>query len=521
MRPFPFKITYILGLGGVAFPGRDVTFPLDLRIFKRKIGDISNSDRNRYLFLENFLSTTEKLYLSWVNKNLIKDETLEPSSVILQLKRYLETEVVAIADSKIGYTVPTVPLQSFQIPSRYNSNNETTDIFYSFSLADHTHAQIINNTVTKESLMEKLPEIKKYFPVYQGLNAKVKKDKLKYKIKANDLKKYLEFPSYAFMSYQLNVKETQYAEEDQLAKDLEPLNLDILQAYGIEKTIALHYFDQCKAENKIIEFLPFVENLIANLKLRFAKKSTFGEGAFRDYLLIKEDAKVLGNSKYYEIVAKEIISSPQFFPGLFVGVKIDEELKDCKNQSLLLAPIVITHDEFTAELSFEVRNCWLKDETINVVINKKAAEIISGYYKDVIPLMMAFAFSTENCFSNVKKIKIITSDLKTIESNADKNSFKKYFIELIHSFLFANNQIMLPGELAGKMREMIKSDDNINFNPIFKEVLQSQIGSDYGLNVPDYLSLGNYEISLDSKDLYLTRFAYMDYFEGASKHEDT
>ena len=116
MRPFPFKITYVLGLGGGEFPGRDVTFPLDLRQFKRKIGDISNSDRNRYLFLENFLSTKNKLYLSWVSRNLIKDEDLVSSSIILQLKRYLETEIVVPRYDKekkeLGYEIFEIMLQS-------------------------------------------------------------------------------------------------------------------------------------------------------------------------------------------------------------------------------------------------------------------------------------------------------------------------------------------------------------------------------------------------------------------------
>ena len=135
--------------------------------------------------------------------------------------------------------------------------------------------------------------------------------------------------------------------------------------------------------------------------------------------------------------------------------------------------------------------------------------------------MMAFAFSQDRFFASAEQIKIITLDSKVIKSKVDKNKFKDYFLELIRSFLFEDNQLMLPGKLAVKMRQLIKSDSSIDFNSLFSEALKSQIGGEYGVKIPDYLSLGNFEVSLNSKNLYLTRFAYLDFFEGESKNEDT
>ena len=94
MRPIPFKIVYVMGLEEGRFPGRSTDSLLDLRIRKRRIGDVSLADRNRYLFLEILISVHDKLYLSYVSRDLQKDRDLEPCSVVHQLRRHLERQVL-------------------------------------------------------------------------------------------------------------------------------------------------------------------------------------------------------------------------------------------------------------------------------------------------------------------------------------------------------------------------------------------------------------------------------------------
>jgi exodeoxyribonuclease V gamma subunit len=94
MRPIPFKIVYVLGLEEGRFPGRANDSLLDLRIRQRRIGDVSLAERNRYLFLEILISVHDKLYLSYVSRDLQKDRDLEPCSVILQLRRHVEQHVL-------------------------------------------------------------------------------------------------------------------------------------------------------------------------------------------------------------------------------------------------------------------------------------------------------------------------------------------------------------------------------------------------------------------------------------------
>ena len=101
MRPIPFKLVYVMGLEEGRFPGRASDSLLDLRLRKRRIGDVGLTERNRYLFLEIIISVSGKLYLSYVSRDLQKDRVLEPCSVLHQLKRYLERHVLGGEPFKI------------------------------------------------------------------------------------------------------------------------------------------------------------------------------------------------------------------------------------------------------------------------------------------------------------------------------------------------------------------------------------------------------------------------------------
>ncbi|WP_372678527.1 exodeoxyribonuclease V subunit gamma [Desulfosarcina sp.] len=102
MRPIPFRVVYVLGLEEGRFPGRVHDSLLDLRGRKRRIGDINPAERNRYLFLEILLSVHDKLYLSYVSRDLQKDRDLAPCSVVLQLQRYLEQQVLGGQPFKVS-----------------------------------------------------------------------------------------------------------------------------------------------------------------------------------------------------------------------------------------------------------------------------------------------------------------------------------------------------------------------------------------------------------------------------------
>lgn len=97
MRPIPFKVVFILGLGERNFPRMDTRSPLDLRWARSEEFDHFSSRRNdEYMFLETMISTRERLYLSYVSRNSHTGEEMMPSSVVRELdfmlKRYYLNE---------------------------------------------------------------------------------------------------------------------------------------------------------------------------------------------------------------------------------------------------------------------------------------------------------------------------------------------------------------------------------------------------------------------------------------------
>lgn len=86
LRSIPFKTIFALGLNETDFPARDRGGPLDLRTLKRSAGDVTPTERDRYLFLETLLAARERIFLSYVVRDAKTGDQLEPSSVIRELQ---------------------------------------------------------------------------------------------------------------------------------------------------------------------------------------------------------------------------------------------------------------------------------------------------------------------------------------------------------------------------------------------------------------------------------------------------
>ena len=85
MRAIPFHTIYLLGLGEQDFPAKTPQDPLDLRQAQQRPGDVTPSQRDRYLFLETMLCARERLVLSYVAFDDRTGDPLEPSTVVREL----------------------------------------------------------------------------------------------------------------------------------------------------------------------------------------------------------------------------------------------------------------------------------------------------------------------------------------------------------------------------------------------------------------------------------------------------
>jgi exodeoxyribonuclease V gamma subunit len=85
LRPVPFRVVFTCGLGEGVFPSPDAEEPLDLRRARRRDGDLTVRERDKYGFLELLVGTRDRLYLSYVSREPLTGQTLAPSSVVEEL----------------------------------------------------------------------------------------------------------------------------------------------------------------------------------------------------------------------------------------------------------------------------------------------------------------------------------------------------------------------------------------------------------------------------------------------------
>jgi len=86
LRPVPFRIIYLLGLGEEQFPGSNRLPSYDLRTVQHCPGDIRPAEQNRYLFLETLLAARDKIYLLYTNLDVQRDQELHPCVPLAQLR---------------------------------------------------------------------------------------------------------------------------------------------------------------------------------------------------------------------------------------------------------------------------------------------------------------------------------------------------------------------------------------------------------------------------------------------------
>jgi exodeoxyribonuclease V gamma subunit len=91
MRAVPFRVVCLLGMNDGDYPRRTSGADFDLLALPgmARPGDRSRRDDDRYLMLEALLAARDKLYISWVGRN-VRDNSLQPPSVLVsQLRDYL------------------------------------------------------------------------------------------------------------------------------------------------------------------------------------------------------------------------------------------------------------------------------------------------------------------------------------------------------------------------------------------------------------------------------------------------
>jgi exodeoxyribonuclease V gamma subunit len=89
LHSIPFRVIFMLGMGEMDFPERARRDTLDLRRSGRNLGDVSPTERDRYIFLETLLAARDRVFISYVSRNTVTGDQLEPSPVVRDLQLIL------------------------------------------------------------------------------------------------------------------------------------------------------------------------------------------------------------------------------------------------------------------------------------------------------------------------------------------------------------------------------------------------------------------------------------------------
>ncbi|HQQ64220.1 MAG TPA: exodeoxyribonuclease V subunit gamma [Pseudomonadales bacterium] len=125
MRGVPFKVVYILGMNLEDYPRHVERRSFDLMRHHHRAGDRASRIDDRWLFLEALLSARQFFHVSYIGRDMHRNETREPSVVLSELLDYCR-HGYALPDN---YLVTEHPLQPFSdVYFRTQQDKETLQL---------------------------------------------------------------------------------------------------------------------------------------------------------------------------------------------------------------------------------------------------------------------------------------------------------------------------------------------------------------------------------------------------------
>ena len=214
MRSIPFKMVAVLGLNDADYPRSVTPNSLDLMRFKRRLGDRSRRDEDRYLFLEAILSARESLWLSYKSRDQKEDKPMTPSVVLAELFDYLNSGFTLNNQPLLDGVFKQHPLQAFD--KTYFSNDSSLFSFNHDWLAAHDEN-------------ENKKELEKITPVQVEHDSDILLD---------DLIGFFQNPAKDYLNKKLNINLGLWADKQE---DEEPFNLDGLEQFKLKQAIIDEY----------------------------------------------------------------------------------------------------------------------------------------------------------------------------------------------------------------------------------------------------------------------------------------
>ncbi|HZV67359.1 MAG TPA: exodeoxyribonuclease V subunit gamma [Telluria sp.] len=206
MRAVPFRVVCLLGMNDGDFPRRARQADFDLLALPgmARPGDRSRRDDDRYLMLEAVLAARDKLYISWVGRN-VRDNSEQPASVLVsQLRDYLAA----------GWNFDLAGLSTEHALQPFSRR-----YFEQGGLLTYAGEWRAAHGEAADQGTAALPP----FELEPG-----------YRLKLAELAAFLRQPARYFFRRRLGVS---FADADRVGEDEEPFSLDALERYFLEDSL--------------------------------------------------------------------------------------------------------------------------------------------------------------------------------------------------------------------------------------------------------------------------------------------
>lgn len=253
------KYIFFVGADSKTLPGTDSENVLDLRFAneaQREKGDDSIPKKNKNAFLCQLMAASEGFFISYVNKNLQKDEEFYKSSLLAQLFE---------DDSEIKLNIDE---------DRNWSELYTSREFRNKRLCEKRNKSVLEQTLSDEN------DITKQKPNYPV------------RVSISQIKRFLSDP-FIFNAENLFAKEDEDSENEKL--EFEPLSFDNLTNSSLRKDYIQKSIESGKDLSKEFKQKLKNENILPDGK--------FGDIAFEDF---KKESDELKNSVLKVFTDKEI-----------------------------------------------------------------------------------------------------------------------------------------------------------------------------------------------------------------------
>lgn len=201
------KYVFILGLDSKAFPGIDIQNVLDLR--EKESGDDSVPGKNKNAFLQQLMNAEKGLYLSYVNKDLQKDEDFYRADVINDIYKSVYPNVENSKDFKKF-------VEASEIAVGIDEKRDWSELFTARQFRNKKNIQALKSVSNDENKQN--PDSKEK----ASKAVEVQKASLPEKVTISQLKRFLTEP-FQFMAERRFCCEEDDSENEKI--EFEPLRL--------------------------------------------------------------------------------------------------------------------------------------------------------------------------------------------------------------------------------------------------------------------------------------------------------